>query len=196
MPLQELLRAIELDAEQERLTADRARTEAAATVVEQARAQAAELESQIRRSLKLQAEQEAERVRSVARLRAAAAVRAGREAAFASLLAQIRDEISTLRGTEAYPALFTALLAESRAALPSANELRIDPQDQALAADLARGLRIAQTLETSGGLELIAPDGRSIRNTLEERLANAEPLLRQQFARWLAATGASLEDGA
>jgi V/A-type H+-transporting ATPase subunit E len=195
MPLQELLRAIELDAEQEWVTADRARTEAATAVVEQARVQAAELENQLRRSSEQQAGQEAERVRSLARLHAAATVRAAREAAFALLLAQVRDEIRTLRGTDAYAALFTALLAESRAALPSAVELRVDPRDHVLAADVARGLRVVETLETSGGLELVAPDGRSIRNTLEERLANAEVALRQQFARWLATTETSVGEG-
>lgn len=196
MPLQELLRAIERDAEQERVTADRARTEAATAVVEQARVEAAELETELRRSSEQQAEQEAERVRSLARLHAAATVRAAREAAFALLLAQLRDEVSTLRGTDDYAALFTALLAESWAALPSAVELRIDPRDHVLAADVARGLRVVETLETSGGLELVAPDGRSIWNTLEERLANAEVRLRQEFARWLATTEASVGERA
>jgi vacuolar-type H+-ATPase subunit E/Vma4 len=196
MPLKELLRAIELDAEQERLTADRARSEAVTALVEGARAEAADLRLEIRRAWEAQAEQEAEQVRSLARSHAAATVRAGREAAFESVLAQIREELSALRCSESYPALFGALLGESRAALPSAVELRVDPRDSALAAALAWGLQVAETLESAGGLELVGQDGREIRNTLEERLGNAEIMLRQRFARWLAATEDGTEDRA
>ena len=78
---------------------------------------------------------------------------------------------------------FGALLAESRAALPSARELRVDPRDADLALPLADGLGVESTLETWGGLELASDDGRTIRNTLEERLANAEPLLRRRSRR-------------
>ena len=41
------------------------------------------------------------------------------------------------------------------------------------------------SLDTWGGLELAGDDGRTIRNTLEERLANADLLLRGRFAHWL-----------
>jgi len=186
MPLQDLLQAIQADAEQERLSADRARTTAATGVIERARAEAAELEHQICLSAEAEAEQEAEGVRSAARLQAASSVRAGREAAFAMVLEQVREQLATVRDTPTYAALFRALLAESRAALPNAVELRVDPRDAALAKLAAGGLRIAATLETWGGLELVGTDGRSIRNTLEERLFNAGSQVRQAFARWLA----------
>ena len=186
MPLQELLRAIKTDAEHERLAADRARTKAAQSLLEQARAEAAELQSEIRLASEREAELEAERVRARARLTAAETVRAGREAAFSRTLELIWSELRTVRGTAAHKALFDALLTEARVALPSATALRIDPRDRALATELACGIRVVETLETSGGLELVGRDGRSVRNTVEERLANAEPLLRQQFARWLA----------
>ena len=94
------------------------------------------------------------------------------------------------------PAIPARCLGESRAALPSAVELRVDPRDSALAAALASGLQIAETLESAGGLELVGQDGREIRNTLEERLGNAEIMLRQRFARWLAATEDGTEDRA
>ena len=80
---------------------------------------------------------------------------------------------------------FAALLAESRAALPAARELRIDRRDADLARPLADGLGVELTLDTWGGLELASDDGRTLRNTLEERLANAEPLLRRRFAELL-----------
>lgn len=188
MPLQELLRAIRADAEQERVSADRARTEAATSVVDQARAEAAELEHEICLSLETEAQGEAERLRSAARLQAATVVRAGREEAFATILEQIREELARVRDSDSYAALFGALLAESRAALPAAVELRVDPRDAGLAESGGGGLRVVTTLETCGGLELVSSDGRAIRNTLEERLRNAEGQVRQSFARWLASS--------
>ena len=86
---------------------------------------------------------------------------------------------------------FAALLAESRAALPAARELRIDRRDRDLARPLADGLGVELTLDTWGGLELASDDGRTLRNTLEERLANAEPLLRRRFSEMLTPDAAS-----
>ncbi len=107
-------------------------------------------------------------------------LRAAREDAFASLLVGVGEALGALRSSDAYAAHFAALLAESRAALPDARGLRIDPRDQ----DLAPAGEPA--LDTWGGLELAGDDGRTLRNTLEERLANAEPLLRRRFSEWLA----------
>jgi vacuolar-type H+-ATPase subunit E/Vma4 len=125
-------------------------------------------------------------MRALARMDASAAVRSAREEAFASLLAGIRAELAALRGAASYPELFRSLLDESRAALPAARALRVDPRDFDLAMTLAGELRVDPALDTWGGLELAGDDGRAIRNTLEERLANAEPLLRRRFARRLA----------
>ena len=56
-----------------------------------------------------------------------------------------------------------------------ARVLRVDPRDADLAGGVAPGLRVDATLDTWGGVELASDDGRTVRNTLEERLANAEP---------------------
>ena len=69
--------------------------------------------------------------------------------------------------------------------MPNACELHVDPLDAALAGTVAPDLRIEPTLDTWGGVELASDDGRTIRDTLEERLANAELLLRQRFAERL-----------
>ena len=50
---------------------------------------------------------------------------------------------------------------------------------------VAYGLRVEPTLDTWGGVELASDDGRTVRNTLEERLANAELLLRERLAQRL-----------
>jgi hypothetical protein len=102
------------------------------------------------------------------------------------VLTGVRAEFAGLRTTGAYPDLFRALVAEARAALPAARELRVDQRDLELATPHAGGLRLDPTLETWGGVELVSDDGRTVRNTVEERLANAELLLRRRFAQRLA----------
>ena len=102
-----------------------------------------------------------------------------------SLLSGIRDELAAVRETSAYPKLFHALVAESRAVLPGAWELHVDPRDADLAGGVGYGLRVQPALDGWGGVELASDDGRTVRNTLEERLANAELLLRQRLAERL-----------
>jgi hypothetical protein len=45
---------------------------------------------------------------------------------------------------------------------------------------------VVPTLEAASGLELVSDTGRSVRNTFEERLANAEPALRLLLGHALA----------
>ena len=87
----------------------------------------------------------------------------------------------------AYGTALRALLRESVTALPAAAVLRVDPRDDRMAADLlgelGAELEIAATLETAGGVELARGEDRVVRNTVEERFANAEPALRLLFGR-------------
>jgi len=186
MALADLLNAIETDAAAERAQADRETVAEATAIVERAIQQARALEAELAAAPESEARAEAERARALARLDASGAVRSAREEAFASLLTGIRAELAALRGTAAYPELFRALLAESRAALPAARDLRVDRRDLDLATALAGELHVEGRLDTWGGLELASDDGRTIRNTVEERLANAELPLRRRFAQRLA----------
>ncbi|MPZ83617.1 MAG: hypothetical protein GEV28_25790 [Actinophytocola sp.] len=192
MALDDLLRAIEVEAEEERLRADREKAATAAAIVDAARRAAAAVKAELTTAPEAESLAAAERVRAMARLRAADTVRVAREEAYASLLGRVREELSALRGSPSYPAVFGALLDESRAALPNARELRVDRRDADLAGSMAGDLRVAAVLDTWGGVELAGDDGRTVRNTLEERLANADLLLRGRFAQWLS-TGAGAE---
>jgi vacuolar-type H+-ATPase subunit E/Vma4 len=185
MALEDLLRAIEAEADEERLRAERERAASATAIVEAARREAADLAARLTAAPEAQSLAAADRVRALARLEAAAAVRAAREEAFTSVLDRVREELAAVRGSPAYPAVFRALLDESRAALPHAGELRVDGRDADLAESMAGGLRVVAVLHTWGGVELAADDGRTVRNTIEERLANADLLLRGRFAQWL-----------
>ena len=196
MALEDLLRAIEVEADEERRRADRDRSAAATAIVEAARQEAAAVEAQLtgarrgRRWPRRNASAPRPAYRPPRPFAAPASGRSGR------CSAGIRDELAALRGSDAYPAVFRSLLAESRTALPEGRELRVDHRDAELAASLAGELRVVTTLDTWGGVELAGDDGRTVRNTLEERLANADHLLRGRFARWLATdTGADAADG-
>jgi vacuolar-type H+-ATPase subunit E/Vma4 len=181
MALSDLLRAIEADAAADRARAARHAAAAAAEIIEQARQEAAALEAELTRAPEADALVDREREHALARLEAVDVVRAARETAFLSVRSGVQAELATLRRSDSYPALFRALLSESRAALPSARELHVDRRDFDLAASVAGDLRVVTELHCWGGLELASEDGRSIRNTLEERLANADVLLRMEF---------------
>jgi vacuolar-type H+-ATPase subunit E/Vma4 len=185
MALTDLLQAIESEADADRARAAEEAAAAAAAVVEDARREAGALEAGLTDAGAAEGRRAAAHQRALARLDAAATIRSAREAAFVSLLPGIRAELAAVRETSAYPPLFHALVAESRAALPNARELHVDPLDADLAGTVAPDLRTEPTLDTWGGVELASDDGRTIRDTLEERLANAEPLLRQRLAQRL-----------
>ena len=186
MALADLLRVIEADAAAERARADReAAAEAAAIVAPALAREAAALSAELAAAPEPAARADAERTRALARLDAAAqcAARARRRSPPCSRASVPSSPRCAPAGP--IPAL-PALLAESRAALPGGAELRVDPRDLDLATALAGGLRVDPTLDTWGGVELAGDDGRTIRNTLEERLANAEPCCAEAASReWL-----------
>ncbi|HEU5362249.1 MAG TPA: V-type ATP synthase subunit E [Gaiellaceae bacterium] len=182
MALKDLLTALEADAaaETERLHAE---TEAeAARIVESAQLEASSLEQQAARADEADLAHVLERRRSEARLAAAATLRDAHEASVETLQDALRRRLAALRGTEAYPGVFRALLDEGLAAVPSASVLRVDPRDAQLAREIVRELNVRlelkPDLDTLGGVEAVASDGRTVRNTFEERLRNAEPSLR------------------
>jgi len=71
---------------------------------------------------------------------------------------------------------------EALAAVPAAGVLRVDPRDVELARgivqELGARLELEPELDTLGGVEVSAGGGLTVRNTLEERLRNAEAELR------------------
>jgi len=193
-PLKDLLAAIEREADEElsRLEAE-SRAEAE-EILRSAREEAEVVRASILRPA--QAEAQAEAYRRVARARLAAqnARRAVREEAFARLLAKARSELSEQRESGGYRATLDALLREALAALPEARIVHTDPRDKALVSvlveDLGADLTVEPTLDTAGGVALETGDGRLLRNTFEERLANAEPQLRLLYGRRLQALAA------
>ena len=190
MALSKLLAGLEAEAAEETARLETETREEAARIVEAARAEARALQDQASRAGESDLQREAEQRRARARLETQAALRGSREEAFQDLLAEVRSELVALRERDGYRALLRALVGESLAALPGATVLRVDPRDERLGADIVNELeaelRVVAELATAGGLELASDDGRSVRNTVEERLANAEPAVRVLFGEALA----------
>ncbi len=187
MALEDILRAIreETDAEAERIESDAAVQ--AAEIEAAAREEAERLRAEILAARARGAEAQREGLMRAARARSASAWRDGREDVFGRVHAEVLRRLDGLRGDAGYPAILRALLDEAVAALPDAIEVRIDPRDLPLferAMEPGRGaLGVEGSLATSGGVEVVAPGGRVVRNTVEERLARSGPFLRPLVAR-------------
>ena len=179
MALENVLETIrrEADEEVERRRADA--REAAAGIERDARAQASAWRAEMESAAAQEGAEIRRRLVDAARLEALRKTRESQEAVFAEAHQQLRERLRDARGRPDYAALFAALLAEAQAALPDAEMIRIDPRDAALAT------HADSTLETWGGVELEAADGRIVRNTLEERLRRAQPELRRLAAHAL-----------
>lgn len=192
-PLDDLLATIEAEAQAEHARLDAESRAEAAAIVERAREQARELRAGPLRSQEPELQREVARRLGQVRIEAAQMLRQAREDSYQRMLEQTRSQLADLRKDPRYREVLRALLRESRAALPEAGRLRVDPRDEALAAELARELdlevAVQPTLETMGGVELESEDGRILRNTFEERLANADPELRLRFGRRLTGFG-------
>ena len=187
-PLNDLLSAIEADAKEERARLDESSRAESDEILDQARAEAETVRAEPVQSQEPELRRESARRIGAARVEATNLLREAREESFEELLGVARSRLSTLRASDRYRDVLRGLLQEAHAALPNARVLRVDAIDEALASELADeyGLNVEPTLQTSGGLELVAGDGRSIRNTFEERVANAEPELRKAYGERLA----------
>ena len=187
MALSDLLAGLKAEAAAEDARLDVETRAEATRIAAAAHDEARVLQKQTLRVVGDELRREAETRRARARLAAAAALRQAREEAFQAFLAEVRQRLEAVRESPSYPRVLRALLRESLTALPAAAVLRVDPRDERMAADLlaelGAKLEIAGTLETAGGVELARGEDRAVRNTVEERFANAEPALRLLFGR-------------
>jgi V/A-type H+/Na+-transporting ATPase subunit E len=186
MTLADLLAGLRSEAEAETALLEAETREQANRIRAAARAEASVLREQIVLAAEDDIRKEADRRRAAARLAVAASVRVAREELFLDFRTTVSRRLDELREDERYPAVLRALLEESLAALPDATSLRVDPRDERLARQLLaeRGvkLELAASLKTAGGLELADGRERVVRNTVEERVANAEAVLRGLLA--------------
>lgn len=189
MPLEDLLRAIEADANAEAARLERESAAEAEAIVSAARGEAFRAREEILRSHAPATETEANRRRALARLEAARLEREAREEAFVLLLADVRRHLAAARDEPGYRETLRVLLAEALGALPGAKAVRTNPGDADRVGELLRaaGANLIVTPDPGIGGGVVVEDagGRVVRNTLEERLANGEPRLRAWYGRRL-----------
>ena len=189
MALRDLLAVIEAEATADisRLRDERDRETAA--IIEDAQRQAGELERSAVAAAD-QAEREAgERRLAAARGTIAAELRDSREAAYQRIARDVRTGVLAARARDDYPVILAALLHEARSVLPAGRIVQVAQADEHLIRRLLEGepgVRVAVTLPDAGGVTVTDGAGAIARNTLEDRLAAAEPALRELAGKMLA----------
>ena len=186
MALTDLLHAIQAEADEEVVARGQEIEIEAAAIVTAAASEGVVVERQLGAEALDVARAATARQLAAARSEAARRVRAAREEDYELLRTELADDLATLRATGSYRTLLGVLIDEALAALPDAAHMRVDPRDAGLVAahvaDLATTVTVEATLETWGGVEVSSDAGRRVSNTLEERLAEAQPRLRVLYA--------------
>jgi vacuolar-type H+-ATPase subunit E/Vma4 len=188
MALQDLLAAIEADAAAEAARLRSERTAAAEAILADAGQRASDLQAAAVAAAESQERQAGELRLAAARAAASDRIRDAHEAAYQQILGDARGELRAVRGRGDYPEILAALIAEARAMLPACVTVRVDPADEALARRLLSGedmLRVEPVLSCAGGAGVADGAGATALNTVEARLAAAEPALRALIGRLL-----------
>lgn len=182
MALEDILEAIEAEADGRVASIITEAEATAAAVLTQARADAAELRERLSRSRDGAAGVAGRRILSHAHLEAARQRRAAREELYQSALEGGRRRLAAVRDGPGYDLVLGGLFDEAVAVLPDATVARVDPRDTATLRRLLEERDVAIEIEGSrngwGGVELVA-DGRAVVNDLESRLDRADDHLRQ-----------------
>ena len=132
-----------------------------------------------------------ERARRFNRARLAAQRAASRARAdlFQEALAIAKARLAELRTCRAYPEILQALVSEALAQIEGDAVVRGDQRDANLLEVMCAGHQVQSDLNTLGGIEVRSADWFIVvDNTLEARLAKAEPLLRHKFTQWVTST--------
>lgn len=184
MPLESIIEAIgaEADAEAAEIRS------AAASRVEQILKDAEERADAERRrweeSRDEEAAQASEAIVNRARLEADRRLAAAREDLFQAALVRLRTRIGPLVGGPGYRPILRALWEEAVAVVPDHDAVvMVRPQDESLIREIAGLDGVAPpldpTLDCAGGLDIVAGDGRAVRNTIDARLSRSERHLRK-----------------
>jgi len=183
----EILREIEQEADEEVARIEQDASRRAAEVLAAAHRRSATDATALTGSRADEVAEERDRLLREATSRATLAVRAAREDAFGLAIDEARRRLSSVRTRDTYADALRHLIEESLRALPDAVAARVDPRDGDLTRSILRsraggGPDVDPSLAVWGGVEAVAADGRTVLDTIEERLSRAEPWLRSVVA--------------
>lgn len=193
MALEHILAAIRSEAEAEIDRVEEAAAAEISRIEDEGERRAASEYARQRTSRDGDATRTADRIVNHARLEADREIHAAVERVYQEVLARVTVRLEGLRSSPEYAAVFLQLFDECRSVLPSASVLLIDPRDHALAETVLRSesgrLEIEGSLNSAGGMVLVEGDGRNVDNTIEARMARADPYSRQLTADLVPALG-------
>jgi vacuolar-type H+-ATPase subunit E/Vma4 len=185
MALIDILAAIEAEAGAELAQIARQAQEDVAQIRASARTEIDALSANRRQASLAPLARERARRLNRARLSAQRAAGRAREDLFREALDQAKSRLAELRASAAYPGILERLTREALAQLEGDAILRGDPRDADLLRAIGVDCPLLLDLSTLGGVEARSADGRIVvDNTLEARLLQSEPLLRQELSQW------------
>jgi V/A-type H+-transporting ATPase subunit E len=184
MALETIVTAIaaEADAEVRRITEEASRRVEAILI--EARARADEEQAHWAESRAEEASQAVDGIVNRARLDSDRKVADAREALFQEALDRLADRIDDAVNGSEYQGIFRALHAEATTVVPDPDAtILVRPADVELAERVAQGRNVRGAvngvLDCIGGLDIESEEGRTVRNTIDSRLLQAERRLRR-----------------
>jgi vacuolar-type H+-ATPase subunit E/Vma4 len=168
------------------------RAAAAEAIMGDARRRAGELEAAALAAAESEERRAGELRVATARAAAGRQLLEAHQAVHQQIVDDVRDRLRSVRRLHDYPRILATLIAQALAALPGGTTVRVDPADEALARRLLRAegsrrgeLSVEPSLSCAGGAEVADDSGATATNTVEARLAAAEPVLRTLIGRLL-----------
>ncbi|HEY7467945.1 MAG TPA: V-type ATP synthase subunit E [Acidimicrobiia bacterium] len=181
MALEDILAAIDNEAETEASRIIGEAEQRARVLLDQVRAEAEAEADRLSHGKDEAAAVAVRRITSRAHLDAARARRAARESIYRQARDRVAEKLKDLRTRPDYREVLRGLLEEALAVAPDAKVARVGEEDVDLARDLLNGIRAETQVEpgdvTWGGVVLIA-DGQMVYNDLGSRLDRADHHLR------------------
>lgn len=190
MAIQDILQALEDQANADINAVLAEAREHAALIEQQAEAEAAALREGYHRQVEKSASSRASKAINAARLEAKMTVSSARGHALDEAFSAAAGRLEGIRRQPGYDELFSRLLDEALEGIEGRVDLHVDPSDVDLATAAAaqRGIDagVLPDLASAGGVVVTAREGRlSRRNSVEDRLERARPYIQADVARVL-----------
>jgi vacuolar-type H+-ATPase subunit E/Vma4 len=190
MAIEDILRALDEQADGDcRALVDKAK-EQAKTILAEAKAEADKIRDAKIAVTEAQVRSRAVQIVNAAKLERRRQVTAAQDAGIDVVYAKAGDTLSGRRGTKAYEELFRALAQEAVERTVGDVVVQVAPVDAALATKVMSDLGVKAEIDASasilGGLTVISAEGRVYRrNTLDDRLVKVRKFVQADVAEIL-----------
>jgi|Deesub1362A_J573_1020465.scaffolds.fasta_scaffold12771_3 V/A-type H+-transporting ATPase subunit E len=186
MALEDILKALEEEGENECRRIKEEAEAKAKTIVEEAKKKAKAFKEKEVEKAKVKASSDGARLINAARLRAKREIVYAKERILQRVKEEAKKKLISQREDKNYPEVLAKMIAESLDGITSDNVIvRVNTRDKELAEKLLRDYQVKAKVETDkgilGGLIVQSEDGRvTVTNTLESRLERAYELLKSE----------------